>query len=80
VLGKPSPAMFEMALRVLGTSPARTLMIGDRLETDIAGAKAAGLKAALVLTGVTKRAAEAADGPDASFYGLPELLAAWTRP
>ncbi len=55
VIGKPYLAMFEEALRRLGTLPENTLMVGDRLETDILGAKAAGLKTALVLTGVSRR-------------------------
>lgn len=53
VVGKPSPAAFEVALDVLGLRPDRVLMIGDRLDTDIAGAKAAGLDSVLVLTGVS---------------------------
>lgn len=55
VIGKPYPTMFREAVRRLGTQPEETLMLGDRLETDIEGAKAAGLKTALVLTGVSKR-------------------------
>lgn len=55
VIGKPYPAMFTEALRRLGTPAAETLMVGDRLETDIDGAHAAGLQTALVLTGISKR-------------------------
>jgi glycerol-1-phosphatase len=49
VAGKPHPPLFRAALERAGTSNA--LVIGDRLETDVAGAAAAGLDAALVLTG-----------------------------
>jgi phosphoglycolate/pyridoxal phosphate phosphatase family enzyme len=52
VVGKPSPAAFEVALDVLGLPANRVLMIGDRLDTDIVGAQAAGLDSALVLSGV----------------------------
>ncbi|HET9620469.1 MAG TPA: HAD-IA family hydrolase [Kofleriaceae bacterium] len=45
-LGKPAPHLFAEAQRQLGV--ARVVMIGDQLETDIAGARAAGLDAALV--------------------------------
>jgi len=79
LMGKPNPAMFEAALALLGTPPARTLMIGDRLDTDIFGAARVGLRTALVLTGVSTRA-QAESGaitPDAIYAGLPELLAAW---
>ncbi len=53
VVGKPSPIAFETALKVAGVSPQDAIMIGDRWETDIRGALAAGLATALVLTGVT---------------------------
>lgn len=55
VVGKPSPLAFEVALDVLGVPANRVLMIGDRLETDIAGAAACGLDSALVLTGICSR-------------------------
>ncbi len=77
VLGKPQPAMFETALAMLGGAPASTLVIGDRLDTDIAGARAAGIPAALVLTGVTTRAELEASSlqPDLVLNDLTELLA-----
>jgi glycerol-1-phosphatase len=50
VAGKPQPAMFDAAARRLGGP---LLMVGDRHETDIAGAAACGWDTALVLTGVT---------------------------
>jgi len=40
---KPSRAFFDYAFRVSGASPATTIMIGDNLQTDILGAKAAGM-------------------------------------
>jgi 4-nitrophenyl phosphatase len=79
VIGKPAPAMMQAAMEILGADPARTLAVGDRLDTDIAGAVAAGLASALVLTGVTTRELLAQNPlkPDAVFDGLPELVAAW---
>lgn len=60
--GKPDPQMFFTALDRLG--PGDALVVGDRLDSDLAGAAAAGLDAAIVLTGVTTReAAEEADKP-----------------
>jgi HAD superfamily hydrolase (TIGR01450 family) len=62
VVGKPAPEIFKTALDRLG--PGRTLMIGDRLDSDLAGAAAAGLDGAIVLTGVSSREdAEAASDP-----------------
>jgi len=42
-----------MALERLGTAPEHTLVVGDRLETDIAGAQVIGCRTALVLSGVS---------------------------
>jgi ribonucleotide monophosphatase NagD (HAD superfamily) len=57
-LGKPNTPIFEDAIRRLGTS--RVVMVGDTLETDIAGARAAGLDAVWIETGVTSMIPEAA--------------------
>jgi 4-nitrophenyl phosphatase len=58
--GKPSPFLVELALERLGTKKQETLIVGDRLETDIAAGQAAGCPTALVLSGVsTKEEAEA---------------------
>jgi 4-nitrophenyl phosphatase len=79
VIGKPAPAMFRVAADILGALPAATLVIGDRLDTDIEGARAASMPSALVLTGVSTRQ-EAENGPihpDVTFADLPALLAAW---
>ncbi len=58
-VGKPEPELFLTALDRLGGG--RALMVGDRLDADVAGAQAAGLDAVVVLTGVTSRVqAEAA--------------------
>jgi 4-nitrophenyl phosphatase len=79
IIGKPEPPMFETALRLLGTPAERTLMIGDRLSTDIAGARSVGLRTALVLTGVTTpdelRASESQ--PDGVYDDLRALVEAW---
>lgn len=62
VVGKPDPMMFSTALDRL--DPGRALMIGDRLDSDLAGADAAGLDGAIVLSGVTTREqAQAATKP-----------------
>lgn len=78
IIGKPERGMFEAALRQLETKPAETLMIGDRIGTDIAGAQALGMPTALVLSGVEDEASLAASQikPDCVFAGLPDLLEA----
>ena len=55
IIGKPYPAMMEMALERLGMQPEQALVVGDRLNTDIAAGQAAGCKTALVLTGIATR-------------------------
>ncbi|HEY2161276.1 MAG TPA: HAD-IIA family hydrolase [Solirubrobacteraceae bacterium] len=75
VLGKPDPQIFMTAVDRLGDG--RTLVVGDRLDSDLAGAHAAGLDAAIVLTGVTssEEALEAADpAPVAVASDLHELV------
>jgi 4-nitrophenyl phosphatase len=56
IAGKPARAMLDLALARLETTPPETLMVGDRLQTDIAGAQVIGMRSALVLTGVTTEA------------------------
>ena len=72
IIGKPEPAMYEAARDRLG--PGRILAVGDRLDIDIAGAAAAGLDSALVLTGATSRAAATGAQPAPSL--VAESLAA----
>jgi 4-nitrophenyl phosphatase len=55
VIGKPEKAIFEAALKRFDTVPENTLMVGDRLETDILGANRVGIITAAVMTGVTNR-------------------------
>ena len=62
IVGKPAPDMFQAALDRVG--PGRALVVGDRLDSDLAGAAAAGLDGAIVLTGVSTRAlAQSAQAP-----------------
>jgi HAD superfamily hydrolase (TIGR01450 family) len=58
VLGKPSPAFFELALRRLGVAPQQAVMIGDNEETDIKGGKAAGLFSILITASNVKPTAD----------------------
>lgn len=51
VIGKPSRTYFDAALEPLGLAAGEVFMIGDDVETDIAGAKNAGLRTILVETG-----------------------------
>ncbi len=55
VVGKPHAPAYRIAVERLGIPPAECLMLGDRMDTDIAGAAGVGLRSALVLTGVSTR-------------------------
>lgn len=66
---KPAPAVFEAGLRVAGCDAAEALFAGDSVENDVAGARAAGLRAVLV-----QRAGEPPSGVEA-VHSLGELSA-----
>jgi NagD protein len=51
--GKPSPFMMRSALNYLGVHSENTMMIGDRMDTDIIAGIQSGMETTLVLTGVT---------------------------
>lgn len=55
VVGKPNPLMMRTALRTLGAHSEDSVMIGDRMDTDIVSGLESGLRTILVLTGVTSR-------------------------
>ena len=52
VVGKPYAPLYRLCATRLEAEPSRVLAVGDRLNTDIAGAVAAGMDSALVLTGI----------------------------
>ena len=56
IAGKPYPALAETAMHRMGVTPQQTLLVGDRLQTDIKCGKNAGCATAAVLTGVSSRA------------------------
>jgi putative hydrolase of the HAD superfamily len=45
---KPSPVIFELALRRMGTAPGDALFVGDRADIDVAGAQGVGMAAAWI--------------------------------
>ena len=74
-IGKPGPAIFREAMARLGGTAADTAVVGDRLNTDIAGGQAAGLVTILLLSGISKRADVSTNGvqPDYIFEDITEL-------
>jgi HAD superfamily hydrolase (TIGR01450 family) len=55
MIGKPSPRMFQLALRLAEEKAGHAVMVGDSIETDVLGARRAGVHSILVLTGVETR-------------------------
>ncbi len=53
-IGKPNPLMMRAALRQLGAHSETSVMIGDRMDTDIISGTEAGMRTILVLSGVTR--------------------------
>ena len=78
VVGKPSPAFFDMALRDMGAQPETTMMVGDDIDSDIGGGAEAGLMTVQVMTGkFTKDDSKAPVQPSyrvTSIADLPSLL------
>jgi NagD protein len=52
-VGKPNPLMMRSALRALGAHSANTLMIGDRMDTDVRSGLESGMQTILVLSGIS---------------------------
>ena len=68
IIGKPYSTLFSIALERAGSLPEETLMVGDRLATDVLGAQQMGLRTALVLTGISTR--EQAE----TWYPSPDMI------
>ena len=76
IVGKPSPHMAAALLERLGVPARDTLLVGDRLATDVRMANEAGMTSALVLTGATglEEALGSSDRPDYVIEHLGDLL------
>ncbi len=80
VLGKPSPAFFNIALTMIGCGPVETFMIGDDIVGDIDGAQQAGMQGILVKTGkFRKQDLESEIRPDTVLDSIADLPAWWNR-
>jgi HAD superfamily hydrolase (TIGR01450 family) len=77
MIGKPSPRMFRLALQLAHEEAARSVMVGDSIETDLLGAHRAGVHTVLVLTGVETRRSIGSSRrtkPDLILENVDELL------
>ncbi len=77
-LGKPNPLMMRHALKLLGTTPEETVIVGDRMDTDIIAGIESELETVLVLSGVTNQTNLKTFGyrPNIVLNGVGDILAA----
>ena len=73
-VGKPNPLMMRNALNYVGAHSENTIMVGDRMDTDVIGGIEAGMETILVLSGVT-READIARFPYQPTHVLPSVAA-----
>ncbi len=77
IIGKPSPIIFQEAVKRLDGTTANTAMVGDRLTTDIKGGNDAGLNTILLLSGISSQADIARENihPNFIFQDITDLAA-----
>ena len=71
---KPHRLLFETALRELEAEPSEAVHVGDLLQTDVAGAKAIGMKAIWVNRGGDARIESCSSDPDYEVNALPQVI------
>jgi len=81
VVGKPEPAIFDLALARMGVGKEGAAVIGDRLETDVLGGRRAGLMTIFVLSGATSRQEleNSPIKPDLIFENVRQLYEVWPK-
>lgn len=79
MVGKPAPPLYEQAVAQMAVAPEATLVIGDRLDTDILGGLRLGMPTALLLSGTVRSEdlAQSSIQPDMVFDDLAALVRAW---
>jgi len=79
IVGKPRPILYQRALERMGVLPEETLVIGDRLETDILGGMRLGMKTVVLMSGITTQEilANSPIRPNLIFDNLAALIKAW---
>ncbi|MDH4207721.1 MAG: HAD-IIA family hydrolase [Anaerolineae bacterium] len=79
-VGKPSSYVFELALKTMGLEKSEVLMVGDKVSTDIVGAKAFGIRSVLIRAGeFDERELSAGTEPDWMVDSVAGVLALFGR-
>jgi len=68
--GKPYPAIYQRALQMIETAPDRVIALGDGLDTDIRGARDAGIASVFVTSGIHREAIGGAERADDALNAL----------
>ena len=81
VIGKPSPILYEQSIARMSVAPENTLVIGDRLDTDILGGLQLGLPTAMMLSGISaiEDIWRSPIHPDLIFDNLDALMQVWQK-
>jgi 4-nitrophenyl phosphatase len=79
VVGKPSAHMIKIALEMLGAKPRETVIIGDRIDTDVRAGKIVGIRTVLVLSGVctekdVRKVRNTKMAPDFVFKSIADVM------
>ena len=67
-IGRPSPYVFDLTMKTMGLDKSEVVMVGDRVSTDVKGAKAYGIRSALLMAGEF-------DEPDFWLESVTDVLA-----
>lgn len=77
-IGKPSPFVFELTIRTMGLDKSQVIMVGDKVSTDVKGAKDFGIRVLLLKTGeFNERELDGSVAPDFvldSIRDVPSIL------
>jgi ribonucleotide monophosphatase NagD (HAD superfamily) len=75
-LGKPSSYVFDLALKTMGLEKSEVVMVGDKVSTDMVGAKAFGIGSVLLRTGeFDERELRVGIEPDVMLDSITEVMA-----
>jgi 4-nitrophenyl phosphatase len=81
IIGKPEPWLYQEAMRRMDAQASATAVIGDRLDTDIAGGLRASIRTILLFSGITtpEELTHSPIAPDMTFANITELTEAWKK-
>ena len=75
-IGKPSPYVFDLTMKTMGLDKSEVVMVGDRVSTDVKGAKGYGIRSALLMNGeFDERELDGSIEPDFWLESVADVLA-----